>query len=277
MKLLLDSVRKAEFFSAAILSVGMIVLIVLVESQTESVPQSPSNFVTLEPITVFPDFASIQNIKVKKQQFLDYLQDYIVAESLKIHGTRSQLISYAEIANDGATFSSREKDWLMSLADEYRIDKDSLNQRDLVNELLLRVDVIPVSLVLAQAANESAWGTSRFTLEGYNIFGQWCYEVGCGIVPNRRPSGAIHEVKKFYSVEESVAAYFTNINSHHLYQYFRSLRAQMRAHHLALDPMVLAYGLGRYSERGVNYVDEVQSIIIQNELQGRDNFNLNNV
>jgi len=277
MKLLLDSVRKAEFFSAAILSVGMIVLIVLVESQTESVPQSPSNFVTLEPITVFPDFASIQNIKVKKQQFLDYLQDYIVAESLKIHGTRSQLISYAEIANDGATFSSREKDWLMSLADEYRIDNDSLNQRDLVNELLLRVDVIPVSLVLAQAANESAWGTSRFTLEGYNIFGQWCYEVGCGIVPNRRPSGAIHEVKKFYSVEESVAAYFTNINSHHLYQYFRSLRAQMRAHHLDLDPMVLAYGLGRYSERGVNYVDEVQNIIIQNELQGRDNFNLNNV
>jgi len=277
MKLLLDSVRKAEIFSAAILSVGMIVLIVLVESQTESVPQSPSSFVSLEPITVFPDFASIQNTKVKKQQFLDYLQDYIVAENLKIHGTRSQLISYAEIANDGATFSSREKGWLMSLADEYRIDKDSLNQRDLVNELLLRVDVIPVSLVLAQAANESAWGTSRFTLEGYNIFGQWCYEVGCGIVPNRRPSGAIHEVKKFYSVEESVAAYFTNINSHHLYQYFRSLRAQMRAHHLDLDPMVLAYGLGRYSERGVNYVDEVQNIIIQNELQGRDNFNLNNV
>jgi Bax protein len=261
MKLLLDRTQKVEFCVATFLSVAMIFLIVLVKTQTDPAIQAPSNFVSLEPITVFPDFASIQNIEIKKQQFFDYLQDYIVAENLKIHKTRSQLISYAEIAYDGVVYSSREKDWLMSLSYEYRIDSDFLNERDLVNELLLRVDVIPASLVLAQAANESAWGTSRFTLEGNNIFGQWCYEAGCGIVPNRRPSGATHEVKKFYSVEESVTAYFTNINSHHLYQYFRKLRAQMRAYELDLDPMVLTYGLGRYSERGDSYVDEVQSVI----------------
>ena len=277
MKLLLDRTQKVEFCVATFLSVAMIFLIVLVKTQTDPAIQAPSNFVSLEPITVFPDFASIQNIEIKKQQFFDYLQDYIVAENLKIHKTRSQLISYAEIAYDGVVYSSREKDWLMSLSYEYRIDSDFLNERDLVNELLLRVDVIPASLVLAQAANESAWGTSRFTLEGNNIFGQWCYEAGCGIVPNRRPSGATHEVKKFYSVEESVTAYFTNINSHHLYQYFRKLRAQMRAYELDLDPMVLTYGLGRYSERGDSYVDEVQSIIIQNELQDRDNAHLNEV
>ena len=277
MKLLLDRTQKVEFCIATFLSVAMIFLIVLVKTQTDPAIQTPSNFVSLEPITVFPDFASIQNIEIKKQQFFDYLQDYIVAENLKIHKTRSQLISYAEIAYDGVVYSSREKDWLMSLSYEYRIDSDFLNERDLVNELLLRVDVIPASLVLAQAANESAWGTSRFTLEGNNIFGQWCYEAGCGIVPNRRPSGATHEVKKFYSVEESVTAYFTNINSHHLYQYFRKLRAQMRAYELDLDPMVLTYGLGRYSERGDSYVDEVQSIIIQNELQDRDNAHLNEV
>jgi len=277
MKLLLDRTQKVEFCIATFLSVAMIFLIVLVKTQTDPAIQAPSNFVSLEPITVFPDFASIQNIEIKKQQFFDYLQDYIVAENLKIHKTRSQLISYAEIAYDGVVYSSREKDWLMSLSYEYRIDSDFLNERDLVNELLLRVDVIPASLVLAQAANESAWGTSRFTLEGNNIFGQWCYEAGCGIVPNRRPSGATHEVKKFYSVEESVTAYFTNINSHHLYQYFRKLRAQMRAYELDLDPMVLTYGLGRYSERGDSYVDEVQSIIIQNELQDRDNAHLNEV
>ncbi len=277
MKLLLDRTQKVEFCIATFLSVAMIFLIVLVKTQTDPAIQTPSNFVSLEPITVFPDFASIQNIEIKKQQFFDYLQDYIVAENLKIHKARSQLISYAEIAYDGVVYSSREKDWLMSLSYEYRIDSDFLNERDLVNELLLRVDVIPASLVLAQAANESAWGTSRFTLEGNNIFGQWCYEAGCGIVPNRRPSGATHEVKKFYSVEESVTAYFTNINSHHLYQYFRKLRAQMRAYELDLDPMVLTYGLGRYSERGDSYVDEVQSIIIQNELQDRDNAHLNEV
>ena len=80
------------------------------------------------------------------------------------------------------------------------------SDQDIINELILRVDVIPVSLALAQAANESAWGTSRFALEGNNVFGQWCYKKGCGIVPAERRSGATHEVKSFTSVERSVQA-----------------------------------------------------------------------
>ena len=136
--------------------------------------------------------------------------------------------------------------------------------------MYLRVDIIPASLVLAQAANESAWGTSRFTLEGNNIFGQWCYEEGCGIVPRRRAAGATHEVRRFETIEEAVAAYFVNINTNPVYQYLRELRAQMRVQQLELNPLVLAFGLGRYSERGGNYIDEVQSIIIQNDLLSRD-------
>jgi Bax protein len=139
-----------------------------------------------------------------------------------------------------------------------------------VNELLFKVDVIPASLVLAQAANESAWGTSRFALEGNNIFGQWCFEEGCGIIPNRRVEGATHEVKSFDTIEAAIEGYFLNINSHHLYAAFRQERARLRRLGRRLDSMVLAQGLDRYSQRGENYIDEVQTLIQQNDLRQRD-------
>ena len=141
---------------------------------------------------------------------------------------------------------------------------------DIINELALRIDLIPVSMALAQAANESAWGTSRFTVEGNNVFGQRCYEEGCGIVPARRVSGAKHEVEYFDTVESSVKAYFLNINTHDSYAYLRDLRLKMRERNLKLDPMSLSIGLGRYSQRGSGYVDEIQRIILQNDLRDRD-------
>jgi Bax protein len=136
--------------------------------------------------------------------------------------------------------------------------------------LLKRVDTIPVSLALAQAANESAWGTSRFALEGNNLFGQWCYDEGCGLVPNRRRANASHEVQSFESIEAAVRAYFMNINTHDRYQGFRDLRFQMRSKEGELDPFALAWGLDGYSERGEAYVDEVQTIILQNDLTNKD-------
>ncbi len=158
----------------------------------------------------------------------------------------------------------------MDLAITYSVDTEAENDQDLVNELLLRVDVIPASLVLAQAANESAWGTSRFALEANNIFGQWCFEEGCGIIPNRRVAGATHEVKSFDTIEAAIEGYFLNINSHHLYAGFRQERARLRRLGRRLDSIVLAQRLDRYSERGKSYVDEVQTLIQQNNLAQRD-------
>jgi Bax protein len=146
----------------------------------------------------------------------------------------------------------------------------NFTEKEIIEELILRVDLIPASLALAQAANESAWGTSRFTILGNNIFGQWCYEIGCGIVPARRAAGATHEVKAFDTIQQSVEAYFLNINTHESYSYLRDLRAKMRKRDFKLDPMSLAIGLGRYSQRGDRYVDEIQRIIIQNDLRARD-------
>ena len=262
--------RGQELGVAALTSLALAGLIATVSQLASPVLPEITIETELTPITVFPDFASIQDVDVKKQQFFDYLEDYVIAQNESISEIREELQSFADIANSGVGFSNREREWILELADYYRIETADKTDREIANELMLRVDEIPVSLVLAQAANESAWGTSRFALEGNNIFGQWCFEEGCGIIPNRRRSGATHEVKRFDSISESISGYFQNINTHHSYRYLRELRAEMRESEDELDSLLLASGLGRYSERGDHYVDEVQNIILQNDLLERD-------
>ncbi len=257
-----------QMLAAAFWSLALAGLVAVVTDLSK--PQAPATVAEQPPIAVFPDFVSIKSIEVKKQQFFDYLQDYVIAENQAVAASRAELSTLAAIANSGVAFSIREREWLLDLAANYRVESAKLSDRELVNELLLRVDGLPVSLVLAQAANESAWGTSRFALEGNNVFGQWCYQEGCGIVPKRRRVGAVHEVKTFESIAGSVEAYFRNINTHASYQYLRRMRAEMRSREQKLDPMVLALGLGHYSERGEHYVDELQNIILQNRLRRRD-------
>ena len=224
----------------------------------------------LEPIAVFPDFASIPEVEVKKQMFFDFLELYIIAENHKLESDRALLLSYADIASQNFRLSRTERRKLMAMAGQFKVDPEGRSEKQLIYELLKRVDSIPVSLALAQAANESAWGTSRFALEGNNIFGQWCYDEGCGLVPNRRANSARHEVRSFDTIEKAVQAYFENLNTHEEYSHFRELRAQMRDQKGALDSLVLAYGLAGYSERGEHYVDELQTIIQQNGLRNRD-------
>ncbi len=264
-----DHSRIFELLTALVMTLAMAALISVVQRYSSTpVPELPD--FSQDPIIVFPDFASVESVAVKKQQFFDYLQAYVDAENAKISQVRGQLLNFAAIADSGVGLSRRERLHLLQIAQYYELETELRSDREIINALLPRVDVIPASLVLAQAASESAWGTSRFALEGYNIFGQWCYVAGCGIVPERRIGGAVHEVKRFDSIASSVEAYFVNINSHHLYQEFRDMRANMRRQKRELDPMELAYGLGRYSSRGEHYIDEVQVIIKQNALQQRD-------
>ena len=262
--------RKVELAFAGLVLVALISLTVAVTKLAPNHESPAGVALTPEPIFVFPDFASISNIETKKQQFFDFLQDYVHYENGLIRDLRPQLLSYAEILGAGITLTGLERGWMMDLAITYSVDTEAANDQALVNELLLRVDVIPASLVLAQAANESAWGTSRFALEANNIFGQWCFEEGCGIIPNRRAAGATHEVKSFDTIEAAIEGYFLNINSHHLYAGFRQERARLRRLGRRLDSIVLAQRLDRYSERGKSYVDEVQTLIQQNNLAQRD-------
>ena len=131
--------------------------------------------------------------------------------------------------------------------------------------MLVRVDIIPTSLVLVQAANESAWGTSRFARIGLNFFGIWCYRTGCGMVPGGRNTGAKHEVAAFQSVDAAVSGYFNNINKHNAYHVFRTIRAELRAQDQPLDAEILATGLLPYSERGAQYVLDLTDMLRHNQ------------
>ena len=115
-----------------------------------------------------------------------------------------------------------------------------------------------------QAANESAWGTSRFARIGLNFFGQWCYKKGCGMVPRRRNSEAEHEVAAFKSVRAAVSSYFKNINTHNAYKELRTIREDLRAQQKPILATKLTYGLMSYSERGEAYIEELNTMINQN-------------
>ena len=212
-------------YTFAIVLSPIIIFALIVISQYSSNPAAPSVIKPLpqNPVTVFPDFTKIVNVHDKKRQFLDYMQSFLDAENQEIMILRSRLLEIRENIEEG-TPSIKETAEVANLSETYRIDHKDMTIAAMIDELLLRVDLIPVSMALAQAANESAWGTSRFTIEGNNVFGQWCYEEGCGIVPSRRISGATHEVRYFDTVEKSVESYFLNINTHDSYAYLRDLR-----------------------------------------------------
>jgi Bax protein len=232
--------------------------------ETAPVAQEEASFVEL------PDFDAITDIGVKKQAFFAFFHQYIHTENTRILENREKLLVYADVLASDSSLSQPEAETLWGIAADYRLADSEMSMRDLVDELLVRVDIIPISLALAQAANESAWGTSRFAREGNNIFGQWCFDEGCGLIPGRRARDASHEVRAFASVEASVRAYYRNLNTNPAYAYLRELRAQMRYKDLPLDPKVLAEGLMRYSERGRVYVAELQDIMRINDLQDRD-------
>jgi Bax protein len=125
-------------------------------------------------------------------------------------------------------------------------------------------------MALAQAANESAWGTSRFAKQGNNLFGQWCFTAGCGLIPQHRSEGKSHEVAKFSSPQASVTSYIHNLNSHSAYQEFRQIRASQRQQFNRLSGQQCVEGLLKYSSRGEEYIQELQAMIRVNKLHRYD-------
>lgn len=154
---------------------------------------------------------------------------------------------------------------IKALAEEYELEWSDDDIADVTDRLWLRVDVIPEELALVQAAKESGWGRSRFAVEYSNLFGHWCYEAGCGVVPERRSASARHEVAAFDDVSESVRRYMNNLNTHERYAELRRLRAAQRRAEQPVTGPSLAPGLQGYSERGEPYVEEVISMMQQNQ------------
>jgi len=211
-----------------------------------------------------PDFGAILDTQTKKKKFFDFIKPAVIKQNKKLLETRAKLNTWLEHVSLELPLSAQEHQELKRLVKKYRVNKNASTLSQL-NALLLRVDIIPMPLVLVQAANESAWGTSRFSRIGLNFFGIWCYQKGCGMVPNSRDTGASHEVAAFQSLDEAVNRYFDNINSNNAYRVFRTIRFELRSQEQKLNPEVLATGLLPYSERGADYVIDITKMLRHNE------------
>jgi Bax protein len=238
-------------------------------SPAVAVAPAPAVVPAPKPVQL-PNFAAIRDTDTKKQVFFDFLQPYIDAKNSEVRLQRQHLLGLMEKMKAGYVLNIDEMVFLRDLSREYEVPTDDLQDQTFLQLLLRRVDVLPPSLVLAQAANESAWGTSRFARDGYNFFGQWCYEKGCGLVPDRRRPNDHHEVKSFGSIDEAVHAYFQNLNTFPSYQGLRRIRQDLRDKARPIDGISLTEGLRSYSERGDAYIDELRRMIEYNDLLNRD-------
>ncbi len=185
------------------------------------------------------------------------------AESLKIRTWLAQRYVYFRL-------SPQDQAIVLDLADEYWVNVDDNSFKQVVGELLIKIDEVPPSLVVAQAINESGWGRSRFAREANNLFGMWCYTPGCGLVPERRRANDKHEVKRYASIQDSVDEYLRNINRNKAYVELRALRAEQRQRLQPLSGEYLAQGLRRYSSIGAEYVNRIRGIIRSRQLDRLD-------
>ena len=210
-----------------------------------------------------PDFTAYKQVKDMKSAFIEYLLPIVEYHNDRIRGERKRLLGIHHAVLNGRTPSYSESNWLRELAVRYKVEQDGSDPAGLVEPLLVRVDIVPVQLAVVQAAKESSWGRSRYAVQVNNLFGEWCYRKGCGIVPRERDKDARHEVRKFASVSDSTRSYMHNLNSHHNYANLRQLRQALRAEGRDVAGADLVDGLLLYSERRQQYVDEIRSMMKQ--------------
>ena len=216
--------------------------------------------------STLPDFSAIKDVSTKKQMFFNYMLPKVRQANDKILADRRLLMMIRDDLTTGDTLDPDDIQFIRALKTRYRTGRQT-NLRSTVDDLLIRVDVVPESLVLAQAANESGWGTSRFARQANNLFGIWCFREGCGLTPKNRDEGLTHEVAKYETVQEGLVAYIHTINTNPAYTYLRDIRATTRSQEQHFSGLALAEGLLRYSSRGIEYVRDIQQLIRVNELQ----------
>jgi Bax protein len=215
-------------------------------------------------LTLLPnEIKMIQSTKKRKDFFIQIVLPLILKENNNIKLDRKRLFTIINKNNN----SNLEKKWLDKKYKQYGIPSKDLSV------LKIRMDEIPVSLALAQAAKETGWGTSRFALEGNALFGQWTWS-GEGLKPKDSEKNEGHKVMKFNVLQASVRAYQRNINTHSTYKEFRKERAKLRDQGKPLDSLILSKHLNKYAETGEQYVEVLKQIIKQNNLQDFDDAKL---
>ncbi len=205
------------------------------------------------------EIKKIDNAKKRKELFIKIVLPLIVKENNKIRVDRKRLFTILSKNSN----TDIEKKWLEKKYKQYGVRLNDLST------LKIRMDEIPVSLAIAQAAKETGWGTSRFALKGNALFGQWTWS-GEGLRPKNAEKGEEHKVMKFHSLQLSVRAYLRNLNTHSSYRDLRKARTELRIKNKSLDSIVLSNHLDKYAETGTEYIKVLQKIIKQNNLKDFD-------
>jgi len=216
--------------------------------------------------TQFPkDLDEIKDVQLKKETFIKIVLPLVVAENDKILNDRIKL---KKITSKKMT-TDKEKSWLRQKLREYKVKNSDME------ELKKRMDIIPVSIALAQAAKESGWGTSRFALEGNAIFGQWTW-TGQGIEPLNKGKNQAHKILRFPILRASVKAYKNNLNTHKVYSAFREKRSKLRKRNRKIKGTDLTDTLDKYAQTGKEYTKILEQIIKQNDLSDFETVQLTN-
>lgn len=213
-----------------------------------------------------PNFARFYDTKMRKRLFFEFMRPIIEEENARVLKQRKQLLRLFEKLARGRELSILDIRIFKRFAKLYFVNPGDYNADVLWEELKRRIDIVPIELALAQSANESAWGRSRFAIEGNSMFGQWTFsKKRAGMIPRKRNPGDVHTVAKYQNVRASVKSYIKNLNTHSAYVAFRMLRSKARAEGLEPGGHALAPGLINYSERREAYVHDIQAIIKTNK------------
>ena len=211
--------------------------------------------------TLPEDFSEIVSSSKKKSLFVRSILPLIVKENNRIEILNNKI---QKLKNNFSNIKRSEAIWISKMMSSYKVKSNNLN------DLIVKVDIIPVSIALGQAAIESGWGTSRFAMEGNALYGQWSWKSGSGIVPKDRGINEVYEIKSFLSLSNSVASYMKNLNTHQNYKNFRINRKLLREHNIPVLGSYLYQYLDKYAVDS-NYSDILKKIIDTNKFGELEN------
>lgn len=220
----------------------------------------PRHFVSTLPA----DMRAIRAAEKRKALFFKTVLPLVLKVNNEIAADRARLKRILSVARTGQKLPAADRLWIAAKSEIYKVKRSDLQS------LLARMDIVPPSLALAQAAEESGWGTSRFVLEGNALFGQWTFSQNQHLVPRKRADGKTYQIRAFPKLIDAVRAYTRNLNTHRAYREFRATRATQRAASKPLSGIALADTLTSYSERGEKYVRSIRILIASNRLQSLD-------
>ncbi len=227
--------------------------------------QVPRVFLTALP----RDWRDLAQAAERKRAFTMVVLPLVLRTNEMLFAVRGRVQALSARLGAGGKLSEKDRDWILELATHHKVEVPEVTEKVLA-ALERKIDIVPPSLAIAQAAIESGWGTSRYTTEGNALFGQWAEESEDSMVPSGRDAGRTYAIQSFSSLIDSVSAYMRNLNSHRAYRRFRAARAEMRSAGQAIAGPALAKHLGAYSQQGPKYIRALVSIIEKNNLDALD-------